>query len=137
MAVVSTIRDALKTRLATVSGVHAYDTMPPEPLLPAAIVTPAPGAFLTEVTQDGCEDLDLLVLVLVKKVIDDVAQDALDGYLSEGSSNLANALDSAATSDWDYVVAGAARGYGEYVFGEGEQALRYLGYEIPVTVGVS
>lgn len=138
MADVSAIRDRIKTRIdASVSGLHGYDTMVNQVLLPAYIVFPAPGEFLTEVTGDGCEDLDLVVLVLVKKVVEDAAQDAADDYLSEGSANIANAIESGSTADWDYAIASSARGYGQYVFGEGEQAQRYLGFEIPVLVGVS
>ena len=139
MAAVGAIRDRIKSRIdATVSGLHGYDTYSPQVLMPAYIVMPAPGQFLEEVTGDGCEDLRLIVLVLVKKVIDDVAQDAADSYLSEGAStNIANAIESGSTSDWDYAVASVSQGYGAYTFGEGEQAIQYLGFEIPVTVGVS
>jgi hypothetical protein len=138
MAVLSSIRDRLATLAAAAdSNLTPYETVEPQIVVPAIIFMPAPGAFLTEVTQDGCEDLQLVALVLVSKVADDAAQQALDTYASEGSANLANAMDSGSTADWDYSVSQPARGYGEYIFGEGEQAQRYLGFEIPVTVGVS
>jgi hypothetical protein len=38
MATVSTVRDAIKTRLATVSGLRCYDTEPDTVLWPCAIV---------------------------------------------------------------------------------------------------
>ena len=61
----------------------------------------------------------------------------VDAYISEGASNIANAIESGSTADWDYAIASAARGYGQYTFGDGEQAQQYLGFEVPVTVGVS
>jgi hypothetical protein len=138
MASLSAIRDRLASLAAAAdSNLTTYETVEPQIVVPALIFAPAPGAFLTEVTVDGAEDLQMIALVLVSKVADDAAQQALDTYASEGSSNLANAMDSGSTADWDYTVSQPARSYGEYVFGEGEQAQRYLGFEIPVTVGVS
>jgi hypothetical protein len=138
MASLSSIRDRLATLASAAdSRLTTYETVEPQVVVPALIFMPAPGNFLTEVTVDGAEDLQMVALVLVSKVTDDLAQQALDTYASEGSANLANAMDSGSTADWDYAVSQPARGYGEYVFGEGEQAQRYLGFEIPVTVGVS
>jgi hypothetical protein len=137
MADLDAIRGRLKTNLQAVSGLFCFDVMPTQPpaTLPCAIVSPAPGAFLAEVTFDGVEDLQLVVTVLLQKVVDTVGQ--ADTFLSEGSPNLANVIDSGATADWDYAVAQPARGYGQYVWGAGENATSYLGFEIPVTVGVS
>ena len=137
MADVKAIRDRLVTLLRTVSGINVLDVMPTNPVLPAALVAPATGAFLTEVTADGCEDLEMSVLVLVSKTVEENAQNKLDEYLSAGSSNLANAVESGGTTDWDYAVPGAARGYGQYTFGSGDQAETYLGFEIPVLIGLS
>lgn len=139
MADVDAIRSRVKTNLQTVSGLFCLDVMPTQPpsTLPCAIVAPAPGAFLAEVTLDGCEDIQLVVTVLAQKIVDSAAQGKVDTFLSEGSSNLANAIDSGSTADWDYAVAMPARNYGQYVWGDGEGAIRYLGYEIPVVVGVS
>jgi len=137
MADVKAIRDKIVTKLRAVTGINVLDIMPTNPVLPAALVSPSTGVFLTEVTGDGCEDLDMTILVLVSRTVEENAQNRLDEYLSEGSSNLANAVESGAVTEWDYAIAGAARGYGQYVFGSGDQAESYLGFEIPVTVGVS
>lgn len=133
------IRARIRTRIdATVTGLVGYTTVPQQVVTPCYIVMPAPGEFVTEVTGDGCEDLDLVVLVLLKKVVEDVAQDAADDYMSESSSlNIQNAIESGSTADWDYAIASSARGYGQYEFGAGDQAQRYLGFEIPVRVGIS
>lgn len=135
MANVATIRAAIRTRMQTVTGLNTYDTVPSQPVVPCAFVVPATGSFLDEVTFGGAEDLSLVVTVLVQKVVDGVAQGAVDAYLSE-SLNIADAIDAGKTSDWDFVQTGAARAWGQYVFGDGEGAMRYLGYEIPVMVAV-
>ncbi len=139
MADVDAIRSRLKTALEAVSGLFVFDTMPTQPpsALPCAIIAPAPGAFLAETSMDGVEDLQLVVTVLLQKVVDSAAQGGADTFLSEGSSNLANVIDSGSTADWDYAVAQPARGYGQYVWGGGDNATAYLGFEIPVEVGVS
>lgn len=139
MADVKAIRDRLKTNLRTAfpSTLVLYDTFPAQPIVPCVAIAPAAEVALAEVTMDAAEDLSLVATVLVKKVVEWAAQDDADEYLSEGASNIANALDSGSSADWDYVVALPARGYGQYVFGEGEGALRYLGFQIPLAIGVS
>lgn len=137
MANVVAVRDRLKSRLQTVSGLMVYDFMPASPVVPCAIVSPQPGVFLTEVSMDGVEDLAMVVTVLVSKTVDENAQNALDTYVSAGASNLADAIDSGSTSDWDFAMSGPIRNYGRFVFGDGEAAQSFLGFEIPVEVGVS
>lgn len=137
MADVKAIRDALKTNLQTIANLFAYDTMPSQPVVPCAIVTLAPGDDVTEMTMGGAVDIDFVVLVLVQKVVDSVAQDTLDTYLSAGSSSVDTALNSSATTNWDYVFTGNARNYGQYQFGAGDSATAYLGFEIPITVAAS
>lgn len=134
MADVKAIRDALKTRLSAVTGLRAHDTLPDQVNPPAAIVTPAPGIFEETVTLDGAQDLAFIVLVLVQKVVDRASQDALDTYLSSGASDIRAAIDAGKTADWDFAVTSQARNYGEFVWGTGENAMRYLGFEIPVMV---
>jgi hypothetical protein len=137
VADVKAIRDRLKTLLQTVSGLFVYDTMPRVPVTPCAIVVPAPGLFIDRATLDGAEDLEFVIVVALQQVVDGAAQDNTDTYLSEGSSSIVAALNSGSTTDWDYTVALNARNYGEVVFGEGEGALRFLGFEVPVQVAVS
>lgn len=138
MADISAIRARIATRLKTVSGLSVLDFMPPAvPGLPAALVAPVPGVFVSEVTNDGCEDLEFVVTVLVSKTVDENAQNNVDTYISEGSSNLANAVESGSTADWDYAICSTARNYGVFVFGSGDQAMSFMGYELPVQIGVS
>lgn len=139
MADIKAIRDRIVSRIrSTVTGINAMDFMVTNPVLPAALVAPPPGTFLTEVTGDGCEDLEMVVTVLVSKTIDQNAQNRLDEFASEGASqNLANAIESGSTSDWDYAIVGALRNYGVFVFGSGDGSESYLGFEMPVQIGVS
>jgi len=139
MANVAAIRDRIKSNIeAATTGLFVFDTMPAQPpaQLPCAIVTPATGEFITEVTVDGCEDLNFVVIVLQQKVSDAAAQDNADAWLSE-TTNIGDAIDSGHTSDWDYCQTLTARNYGGFTFGAGDGAVQYLGFEIPVMVGVS
>lgn len=137
MADVKAIRDRLKTNLQTITNLFAFDTMPSTPVVPCAIVAPAPGMFLADVSMDGVETLDFVVTVLVSKDVDTVAQDNLDTYLSDTTADIVAALESSSTTDWDYCVAMARRNYGRYQFGDGDAAQFFLGFEIPLEIGVS
>lgn len=139
MANVAAIRDRIKSNIeAATSGMFVHDTMPAQPPapLPCAIIVPATGEFINEVTMDGCEDVNLVVIVLIQKVSDIAAQGNADAWLSE-STNIGDAIDSGHTADWDYCQTSVARNYGGFTFGSGEGAVQYLGFEIPVLVGVS
>lgn len=130
------IRTRLAARLATVDGLFVHATMPLDPpnLLPAATIAPAPGQFLAEVTTDDCADLDLVVTVLLQRAsVDSIAQSRLDALVT----TIPAAIDSGPTADWDFAVSSPARGYGQYVWGEGDGAVPFLGFEIPVRVGTS
>jgi hypothetical protein len=138
VADVKAIRDRLGTNAkAAVSSVYVSDFMPSTPILPALIIAPPTGTVLTQVTIDGCEDLELTALVLVSKVVDENAQNVLDTYLSEGGSNIRAALEAGPSTDWDFVMSDPIRSYGQYTFGAGDAAQTFLGFEIPLTVGVS
>jgi hypothetical protein len=138
MADVTAIRAALALRAETVPGLRGYATMPDTPMVPCETFAPAPGVFLDDVTMDGAENLTLVATVLVaKSSAPEPAQDALDAYLSGGASDIVDALDAGAGTWWDFVDAGPARGYGQYTFATGDAAQSYLGFEVPVMVGVS
>lgn len=137
MADLPTIRTAIALRAEAVDGIRGYPEMPDSPVVPCAIISPAPGVFLDDVSLDGAEDLNLIALVLVAKVAPDTTQDNLDAYASEGASDIRAAIDSGATADWDFVVTEGARGYGNYTFGTGDGAQVFLGFEVPIAVGVS
>ncbi len=131
--------EAIRSRLgdqleAALSDVFVHRSMPFQaPTVPAAIVSIPPGEFRSTVTMDDVTDLDLVVLVLVRKVIDTTAQVNADALVEQAFA----AVQAGPTADWDYVVATAARGYGTYAWGEGEGAVAFLGAEIPLQIGVS
>ncbi len=130
------IRDALKARIDTIDSLETYDTMPTEVAVPAAIVYPSPGTFLTYQTMDGAADLEFVVIVLVSAGVDDLAQDELDGYLAEvGADSVKAAIDADPRlgNTVDYASVGSAQNYGLHEFG----AVQYFGCEFVVSVGVS
>jgi hypothetical protein len=133
---VEAIRDRLaaQVRAAFPNAINVYSTMPAAPVVPAIIFAPATGTFLTPTAMGGVEDLELVATVLVDKTVDESAQDTLDAWLAS-SAGLRAAIDSGSTADWSFVVTSPVRGYGQYVFGTGDPAQSFLGFEIPTTVG--
>ncbi len=81
MASVSAIRDGLKTRLATISGLAAYDTVPGQINPPAAVVTRRRTAFDATMAR-GSDDLTFVVLLFVSFAEHHTAQEDLDAYLA-------------------------------------------------------
>jgi hypothetical protein len=135
MASLSGIRDALKARLATIDGLRVYDTVPGQAVVPAAVIAPAPGTFLTyDATMDGADDVSFTVTLLVSTASDRAAQDALDAYLSDtGARSIKAAVDGDITLDdtVHFATVVEARNYGflEYA------GVNYLGCELLVNVG--
>jgi hypothetical protein len=131
---ISAVRDRLKTLLETVDGLRASDTVPDSIVTPLAMVVPG-SPFDAQVTMDDCHDFSYNVVVLVTRSTGAVAvaQDALDAY----AWTVRDAVDTGATADWDFCMAGNPTDYGDYTFGAGDGAQVYLGFTLPVTVGVS
>lgn len=100
----ATIRDDLKARLATISGLTTYDTVPAKPEVPCAIVQPA--TITVHVTfEPGSCDVRFSVMVLVQCADWPSAQDALDSYVSIGTAtSIVDALESATTGTEDVTV---------------------------------
>ncbi len=136
MANITSIRNALKANLATISGFQTYDFAPDKPEPPCAIVQPDPAGFLFRETMGkGVVRFNFVVTVLVGHVVDDESQDKLDGYLAtSGSGSIWAALEADLTlggsaSDSKVGVT-AVRNYGGFTFNE----LVYLGAEFLVSV---
>lgn len=83
---VAGIRDGLKARLATVTGLRAYDTMPDKLDGPGAVVVPAePFIDYYQASSGGLVEIGFDVALLVPRSLGaDRAQTLLDGYLSAG-----------------------------------------------------
>lgn len=77
----SQVRDGLKTRLQTISGLRVFDTIPENPQPPAAIV----GQLDMNFDIDNARGLDLAtveVYLLVQRMDIRSGQDKLDAYLA-------------------------------------------------------
>jgi hypothetical protein len=99
---VSTIRDGLKTRLATISGLRAHDTIPDNPSPPFAVVVPGSITFDSAFAR-GLDEYEFSVLVVVSRVSERVGQDLLDGYCNpSGATSIKAAIEG------DRTLAGAA-----------------------------
>lgn len=129
---VSTIRDGIKTRLATISGLNAYDTVPDNPSPPFATVLPT-GIEYDTAMADGAHTYRFTILVAVGRVMEGVAQDALDAYCdATGASSIRAAMRG------DRTLSGACydsrvtemRNYSQLPIGE----VVYLGAEFVVEV---
>lgn len=79
MATVSAVRDAVKTRLATITGLHAYDVWPDTIQTPAACVLPISATALTSLGGNGSFFFEILVVVQESNL--KRAQDSLDVLL--------------------------------------------------------
>lgn len=100
----ATIRDDLKARLATITGLTTYDTVPAKPEVPCAIVQPT--TITVHVTfERGSSDVRFSVLVLVQCADWPSAQDALDSYVSIGTAtSIVDVLESPTTGTEDVTV---------------------------------
>lgn len=93
MSSLSGIRDGLRTALATISGLRAYDTIPDNPSPPFAVVVPL-GITFDEAFARGLDTYEMSVLVVVGRVSDRIAQDTLDGYCApSGSGSVKTAIE--------------------------------------------
>lgn len=84
---VAEIRDGLKRRVETVQGLRAYDKVPEKPEVPCVVVAPdEPFISYLEAMAGGMTRLNFQLVLLVQRGNDRSAQDALDAYLSAGTS---------------------------------------------------
>lgn len=90
----STIRDGLASRLATISGLQVYDTMPASVNVPCAFVLPdSPAVFVHGTMGHGFCDVRFTVTVLVQLADWPSAQDALDAYVATGTSETSSVVE--------------------------------------------
>lgn len=123
---VSALRDGIKARLATISGLRTYDTVPDDIATPAAVVMPGEPLIMYDATfRGGSDDYRFEVLLLVQFGSERAAQDALDGYLARDSAaNIKTAIEGdgtlAGAAHWARVVSVGDYGLREYA------GVRYL-----------
>lgn len=112
----ATIRDDLKARLATISGLQTYDTVPAKPEVPCAIVQPESGSRVS--FERGSLDIRFLVTMMVQCADWPSAQDALDGYVSIGAAgSVTDAVEGFSTGSEDATVE-SWDSYGIITYGE-------------------
>lgn len=91
---ISSLRDGLKVRLATISGLRAYDTIPDNFAPPAAIVAPPVRIQYGTSLGRAFDSVTFTVRLLVAKATDRSAQDRLDAYLDDsGASSIIAAIE--------------------------------------------
>jgi hypothetical protein len=80
------IRDAVATRLSTISGLRTASEIPDQPNPPIAIVS-VQNVDYTQAMAKGLTIYNLVVTVIIARVAERHAQRALDGYVSTSGAN--------------------------------------------------
>lgn len=133
MATVSAIRDGLKTRLETISGLRASDYVPEQINPPVAVIGGPLTLAYDSTMARGADRYTIPVRLFVSRVSDRASQEKLDGYLAaSGAGSVKAAIEG------DITLGGAvmstrvveARSYGSFVVGD----VSYLGVEFVVDV---
>lgn len=137
MADVGAIRDAIKTRLATISGLRPHDVWPDTLSPPAAMVVPL--SQTNRLTFSGNYKHHVFeVTTAVQIGTLRTAQDALDAYWSDtGGSSIEAAIRGDETLGGSVLGIPSIEGteYGvDVVIGEGANAVTYLGCKHVVEV---
>lgn len=134
MPTLTQIRDGLKTRLDTIEGLRAHDTVPGQLQPPAAVVEPGdPVVQFDTANARGLDTWTFKIRVFVAFQSDKHGQDKLDSFLApSGDSSVKAAVEGDRTlggtvADCRVVE---ARSYDSYVYGN----VTYLGVEFTVTV---
>lgn len=136
MATLATVRDGLKTRLATIAGLEAYDTLPDTPNVPCAWIVPTRGNAHTTFSGRGSFFLDVIILAAAMQQGMVKAQDKLDGYLDlSGANSIIGAIEGDLTlgGNAETVLVGDWTDYGEIDV----NGIEYLGARIPIEVAVT
>ena len=140
------IRAGLATRLGTLTPtVVVYSQWPAQPVVPSALIgLTGDNPVDYDDSVDEAATLRLTVTVLVQQIVTTVAADTVDAFIDpSGAGSVRAALNASKSAGvWDFVIVKGAGRYGQYEFGAdnpqtGAQALRYLGVEFNLEVGVS
>ena len=94
MAGIGSVRDGLKARLATITGLYTYDTVPGSVNVPAAIVGMPSSIRFDVVFRSAVTRMQFPVRLLVGQAHEAEAQDRIDEYISaDGASSVRAAID--------------------------------------------
>jgi hypothetical protein len=89
----SQVRDGLKTRLQTITGLRAYDLIPDTVVPPCAVVGQLDFTFDINNAR-GLDQAQVDVLVIVQRFSERAGQDKLDSYLAgSGSTSIKAAIE--------------------------------------------
>lgn len=89
----SQVRDGLKTRLQTITGLRAYDLIPEMPTPPCAVVGQLDFTFDIDNAR-GLDQAIVDIYVIVQRFSERAGQDKLDAYLAgSGSSSIKTAIE--------------------------------------------
>jgi hypothetical protein len=89
----SQVRDGLKTRLQTITGLRAYDLIPETPTPPCAVVGQLDFTFDIDNAR-GLDQATVDIYVIVQRFSERAGQDKLDAYLAgSGSSSIKTAIE--------------------------------------------
>lgn len=137
-ATITQVRDGIKTRLATISGLECFARKPPGSVAPPlAVVAPAPERFLTydRAMNESSDNAMFLIKVAVAGVESDDAETLLDAYLARSgakSIRAAVAADRRLANIVSYAEVTDGLSYGTIVIG----GIEYFGAELLVTVAM-
>lgn len=137
MASFTSVRNGLKTRLATIATLKGTYATPPGTInVPAAVVEAgSPPIVFDETMGRGADLMNFEIILLVSRSVDEVAHAELDAYLAgSGSSSVKAAIDGDGTlggvADWTRVT--QVTFHGEIEYG----GFKYLGARLDVEVNV-
>ena len=89
----SQVRDALKTRLQTISGLRVYEVIPEPVTPPCAIVGQLDFTFDIDNAR-GLDQANVDIYVIVQRFSERAGQDKLDGYLAgTGATSIKAAIE--------------------------------------------
>jgi hypothetical protein len=89
----SQVRDALKTRLQTISGLRVYEVIPEPITPPCAIVGQLDFTFDIDNAR-GLDQANVDIYVIVQRFSERAGQDKLDGYLAgTGATSIKAAIE--------------------------------------------
>jgi hypothetical protein len=132
-ATMKQVRQALATRLSSITGLSTYAFPPGTANAPAALIAPNDGQFYTYNTSQTSHDLELVVAVLVQMGERQSATEELDLYLDDSGTHsvyAALAADPRLGNTVDSAVVVAAQNYGTHTY----NGVDYQGVEFVVAV---
>lgn len=134
---VATIRDGLKTRLATISGLRAHDVWPDTVNTPAAIVRPDRREFALSMGSSPAAANALYFVVTLYAASTENglarAQEAADAYLDDsGASSIKAAIETDKTLSGTATTCRVVRWYDYDTYQVGD--IEYLGVRFEVEV---